>query len=130
MLNISNNSTKLCNDLLNLPLHLSGQYCKPQYSLRYIPNDLVNSYVGSDEYDHNGYLTELLITGHQLNPLFQDEAKKIFSNEYNNIHGIKCICTPAPVKAKKRCIAKASMDYKSKEYPQKKFAIMERDNNG
>ena len=79
------------NDLLNLPLHLATrpngvvrQYCKPQYSLRYKPNDIVNGHVGSDEYDHNGYLTELLITGHQLNPLFQDEAEKIFSNEYTS----------------------------------------------
>ena len=74
-----------------------------------------------------------MITAHQLNPLFQDEAKKIFSNEYIIIVYMilnPFVHRPAPVKAKKRCIAKASMHYKSKEYPQKKFAIMEHDNNG
>ena len=31
------------------------------YYLKQIPNDIVSGYMGTDEYDYNGYLTRLLI---------------------------------------------------------------------
>ena len=81
---------------------------QPDYKLGEMPFDNVNGYVGTDEYDLNGYLTRLLIASHNINPIFQNECKKYFSK----IEG--CKYASAPVKTRERCMMKAKMDYNHK----------------
>ena len=129
MLKIEKNSSKGWDDVMGLPLHLATrpnlavkQSMVPTHSETEIPNDIIDGYVGVDEYDHNGYLTELLIAAHKVDPLFQDEAQKIFGIDYKNA-GINCSVAAAPVKTKERCVSKAKIDYKSKPYPHSRHIL-------
>ena len=85
---------------------------KVLYKLNDLPFDNGNGFDGPKEYDHNFYLTGLLISSHQLDPIFQKECKRIFN--FKNF-GIPCQYAPAPVKTKQRSITKAELDYKTKD---------------
>lgn len=85
-----------------------------KYNIKDLPFDTVNGFNGSKEYDHNGYLTDLLITTYIIDPLFQRDCKTIF-NQFNTKYNIKCKYTSAPPKTKQRAITKAELDYKERQ---------------
>ena len=72
----------------------------------------------------SGYLTKLLIATHQIDPIFQQDAKYVFtqSEEFQNSK-IECKFTSAPPKTKERCQRKAELDYYDQEWPTTKSII-------
>ena len=85
---------------------------KARYKLKDLPFDNVNGFDGATEYDHNSYLTDLLVASHTIDPIFQKECQQLFN--YDNF-GIKCTYSSAPVKTKQRAIVKAELDYKDRQ---------------
>ena len=66
MLRIETQHKEAWEKLINLRNHLEDEtvsqtYIGVNYVLKQIPNDIVSGYLGTDEYDYNGYLTRLLI---------------------------------------------------------------------
>ena len=97
------------------------QILELEYNRKELPFDNVNGFDGSYEYDHNGYLTKLLLTAHQIDPMFHQTLKKIFSE-----NGISCSYTPAPPKTKARCQRKAELDYSNSNkysWPNTKYIV-------
>ena len=84
------------------------------YTLDELPSGNANGFDGSKEYDHNGYLTQLLIEAHSSGSVFQQRFNDFF--KYEN-YGVACKFTPAPVKMKARCVVKAELDYKTRDWP-------------
>ena len=70
----------------------------------------MNGFEGASEYDHNGYLTAMMINAHQIDPIFQRDCKNLF--DFRKFR-IKCKYSAAPVKTKERSIVKAELDYKT-----------------
>ena len=89
----------------------------PFYKSREMPYDNISGFNGKNEYDFNGYLTQLLIASHQIIPIFQKECKKYFVDYFRNKLNIDCEYSSAPVKTRARSILKAKLDYKNKEWP-------------
>ena len=89
------------------------------YNADELPFDNVNGFDGTKEYDHNIYLTQLLITAHQMNNTFQNECKNTFNKKNGYFTTIPCKFwyNSAPVKTKSRCITKAELDYKYDIWP-------------
>ena len=106
-----------CSKLLQFENHKikACELLHVRYPLNTLPFDNVNGFDGSKEYDHNGYLTELLILAHQTDMKFQNECKKMF-NIGNKDFGIKCIFSSGSVKTRARSITKCELDYKNEKY--------------
>ena len=85
------------------------------YKQNELPFDNVNGFDGKIEYDRNGYLTKLLISSYRIDPIFQNDCKNIFINE--NIIGVKCKYSSAPVKTKERSQTKSMLDYSDRHWP-------------
>ena len=92
----------------------------PKYHKDELPFDNVNGFDGPKEFDHNLYLTELLIESHIINNAFQEGYENYFSIERFRI---PCKFTPAPVKTKERAIVKAELDYKLREWPHTRHVL-------
>ena len=84
-----------------------------KYQVKDLPSDTVTGFDGAKEYDHNGFLTDLLIASNTIDPLFQRDCKNIF-DKFTKEFGIKCQYSPAPPKTKERAITKAELDYKDR----------------
>ena len=80
---------------------------KLDYEINELPFDNVNGFDGSFEYDNNGYLTKLLIETHQIDPIFQKDCKRIFTDEtmFKNVS-----FSEAPPKTKARSQTKAQLE--------------------
>ena len=63
--------------------------------------DSVNGFDASKDYDHNGYLSRLLIESYKLDEPFQNQCKKIFQF-INQKYNINCRYCKAHVKTKER----------------------------
>ena len=87
------------------------------YKLSEMPYDNVNGFSGKNEYDFEGYLTQLLIASHNIDAIFQKECKEYFNDYFNDKLNIACHYSSAPVKTRERSILKAKLDYNNKEWP-------------
>ena len=126
ILSIETNNNKawkrLISDEINQRLSFGREIKTPEsrYNLSSLPFDNISGFDCAKEYDHNGYLTDLLISAHQMDPLFQQDCKRLFDSKAgaDNVFGMpKCKYSSAPVKTKTRSITKAELDYKHKNWP-------------
>ena len=78
----------------------------PKYRKDELPFDNVNGFDGAKEFNHNLYLTKLLIESHMKNHAFQEWYR---DHEYFSFEEFRISCkfTPAPVKTKERAMVKA-----------------------
>ena len=72
---------------------------EPQYIFDELPND--GTFDAPKEYSQHGFLTDMLIGAHSINPRFQNECQSLFSFEN---FGVKCAFASAPVKTKARYV--------------------------
>ena len=110
--NIQQNTTIVVNgdDKEEILLGNGGVICKYNNEIE-LPKDGINQFDGQRIYDENEFLTSLLIQAHLIDPKFQSECRKIFTNN-NIVNGndefLKFVhFTHGNVKVKDRCIVKA-----------------------
>lgn len=90
------------------------------YDKNELPLDNGDGFDGQKEYSYNGYLSKLLITAYQVNPIFESKCREILSQSKL---GVKCEYKAAPVKLKERCKLKAELDYSNREYPSTSYLL-------
>ena len=80
-----------------------------EYEMKDIANDLKENWDGCDEYNFEGYLTQLLLIANNVNYEFQNDCKRFFSNKDNAL--VSCTFKPGTVKTKERSVKKTITDY-------------------
>ena len=98
-----------------IDINSNSRGIQADFKLNEMPIDNANGFIGSNEYDINSYLTKILISSHQCDPIFQKECKKYF-NINNPDFGVDCVYTAAPVKTRERATLKAN-DYIHLDWP-------------
>ena len=67
---------------------------KPKYTNKELEKDCVSGFDASWDYDFNSYICNVLIVAAKVNPVFQQEAKRLLSPQYL---GVACKYKDAPV---------------------------------
>ena len=98
---------------------------KSEYKVEELPytGSNTNGFDAAKEYDHNVHLTRLLITSYRIDPIFQRDCKKLFTEYFFKKLGIKCKYSSAPVKTKARSITKCELDYKHHAWPHSQYIL-------
>ena len=87
-----------------------------KYSIADLTSDNETDYNGKEDYNFNGYLTDLLVLSENANPVFQRECKEYFE-QLSKTYRIKCNYSSGPVKTREKCIAKTKSDHWYKKWP-------------
>ena len=80
-----------------------------EYEMKEIVNNVEENWNGCDEYNFNGYLTQLLLIANNVNYEFQNDCKRYFTNKEMSL--VSCTFKQGTIKTKERSIKKTITDY-------------------